>query len=97
MMAEDLVEVFDACGQPLGSVERWRICPRWLIDPDLAARFQAIADRYRVHAAAAVVFASIMTPVRRNEPSEPMGWSRPKRDREASPTDLPRSDGSADG
>lgn len=62
MTATDLVEVFDACGRPLGSVERWRICPRWLIDPDLVEKLQAIADRYREHVDSAVIFASIMTP-----------------------------------
>lgn len=62
MMAEDRIEVFDACGRPLGSVERWRICPPWLLDEDLVARFQAIADRYREHLDEAAVFAGIMTP-----------------------------------
>ncbi len=66
----DKVEIFDATGRKLGEVERWRICPTWMLSPNLVEEFQRIADDYRLGLDAALIFAGIMAAGSDREPSE---------------------------
>ena len=54
------MRVYDATGFPLGHVEPWQIRPAWLLPEDVRKQLQAIADGYRQHVQAAVIFSLIM-------------------------------------
>ncbi|HUY56626.1 MAG TPA: hypothetical protein VMV12_02200 [Candidatus Micrarchaeaceae archaeon] len=54
------MRVFDAAGRPVAEVEPHLVTPAWLLPEDIAERLQAVADGYRQHVRAAVVFSCIM-------------------------------------
>ena len=57
--------VYTATRLPRAEVERHLVTPAWLLDEDIREQLQAIADGYRQHVAAALVFAQIMAEVTR--------------------------------
>ena len=54
------MRVYDAAGFPVADVEPHLVTPAWLLPEDIWEQLQAIADGYRQHVRAAVVFARIM-------------------------------------
>ena len=54
------MRVYTATGFPRAEVERHLVTPAWLLDEDIREQLQAIADGYRRHVQAAVIFSLIM-------------------------------------